>query len=93
MCTVEFNAFLIGKRATQSMRGGNSKEFYDKEGTYNKSKMLVDMHPDCAKIIKRWNRVHHLVNYKPFKKNLLIRKDNFNYKKKTNNYNLKLFKK
>ena len=32
-CTVQFNAFLQAKRATQTVKGGNTKEFYDKEGT------------------------------------------------------------
>ena len=69
MCTVQFNAFLQSKRATQSLRGGNSEEFYDKEGTKNKSQMLVDMHPDVSKMCYKWNRWHHYVNYKSFEVN------------------------
>ena len=76
-CTVEFNCFLIGKRATQSMGGGNTEEFYKGEGTLNKSQMLVDMHPDVTKLVKRWNRWHHVVNYKPFKKNEPLLKDGY----------------
>jgi len=64
--TVQFNAFLQEKRATQTVNGGNSKEFYDEDGTYLKSKMLADMHPDVAKVAKRFNRWHHQVNYKSF---------------------------
>lgn len=74
--TVEFNAFLTGKRATQTMGGGNTEEFYKEEGTLNKSKILVDMHPDVTKLTKKFNRWHHHVNYKPFKNNKLIRKTN-----------------
>ncbi len=92
LCTVEFNVFLISKRATQTMKGGNTAEFYAKEGTLNKSQMLVDMHPDVTKLVKRWNRDHHLVNYKPFKKNLLIKKKNINIEKTLNNYNMILKK-
>lgn len=91
--TAEFNAFLISKRATQTMKGGNTDEFYEKEGTLNKSKMLVDMHPDVTKLVKRWNRWHHKVNYKPFKSNLLIRKEGFNFSKIINEYGLKLIEK
>jgi hypothetical protein len=29
--------------------------------------MLEDMHPDVAKVVWRFNRHHHHVNYKPFK--------------------------
>tara|TARA_Y100000294_G_C8450542_1_gene294517 strand:- start:21 stop:833 length:813 start_codon:yes stop_codon:yes gene_type:complete len=89
-CTVQFNQFLIGKRATQSMRGGNSAEFYDEEGTKNKSQMLADMHPDVARVIWKWNRWHHHVDYKPFKKNILIKKKNLDIKKGINNYGLVL---
>ncbi|AUR89558.1 hypothetical protein NVP1124O_57 [Vibrio phage 1.124.O._10N.286.49.B1] len=72
-CTVQFNAFLCGKVTTQRMRGGNSKEFYDDEGTMPKSKMLEDLHPDVSKVAWRFNRWHHIVNYKPFESNKPIR--------------------
>jgi len=88
-CTVQFNSFLVGKRATQTMRGGNSAEFYDKEGTLNKSQMLVDMHPDVTKLTTKWNRDHHHVNYKPFLNNKLILKEGLNINPKVNNYGMK----
>jgi hypothetical protein len=91
-CTVQFNTFLQGKRATQTMRGGNSDEFYDIEGTYLKSKMLEDMHPEYAKVIKQYNRFHHRVNYKPFKNNILEFKENYKKIQGVNNYGLKLIK-
>lgn len=78
MCTIQFNAFLCGKVTTQRMKGGNTEEFYKHEGTLAKSQMLADLHPDVAKVVWRFNRWHHHVDYKPFKKNKLIRKhDNF----------------
>lgn len=69
LCTVQFNAFLCGKVTTQRMRGGNSKEFYDNEGTKAKSQMLEDLHPDVARVVWKFNRCHHAVNYKPFELN------------------------
>lgn len=75
LCTIQFNVFLCGKVTTQRMRGGNTKEFYDEEGTKPKSQMLADLHPDVAKVVWRFNRWHHHVNYKPFKCNRLIRAD------------------
>jgi len=30
-CTIQFNAFLQGKMATQTVKGGNTEEFYHKE--------------------------------------------------------------
>lgn len=73
LCTIQFNAFLCGKVTTQRMKGGNTKEFYDGEGTLPKSQMIADLHPDVAKVVWRFNRWHHHVDYKPFKKNALIR--------------------
>lgn len=89
-CTVQFNAFLQGKVTTQRMKGGNTEEFYKDEGTYNKSKMLEDMHPDCAKVVWRFNRWHHHVDYKPFKKNKLILKKDIIVPDRINNYGMKL---
>ncbi len=90
-CTIQFNAFLCGKVTTQRMRGGNSKEFYDKDGTLKKSQMLADLHPDVAKVVWRFNRWHHHVYYRPFKDNELIKINDFEYMK-INNYGLKLVK-
>ena len=79
-CTIQFNAFLQGKAATQTVKGGNSEEFYHKEvgldadgiairkedlkvdsseryntdGTLAKSQILVDMHPDVARLVWRY---------------------------------------
>jgi len=91
-CTIQFNAFLCGKVTTQRMRGGNSKDFYDEEGTLPKSEMLADLHPDVAKVVNKFNRVHHHVNYKPFKNNKLIKVDGYELlvgKEKINDYGLK----
>ena len=92
LCTIQFNAFLCGKITTQRMRGGNSADFYDNEGTLPKSQMLADLHPDVAKVVYKFNRWHHHVNYEPFKKNRLIKKINTTNFPKINNYGLKLVK-
>jgi hypothetical protein len=89
-CTVQFNAFLQGKIGTQTLAGGNTEAFYAKEGTYNKSKMLCDMHPDVSTLVWRFNRWHHYVDYLPFKKNKLIFKDDYKIKSGINEYNMKL---
>jgi len=90
LCTIQFNAFLCGKTTTQKMRGGNSAEFYDKEGTLPKSQMLVDLHPDVSRITYKFNRWHHHVDYSVFKQNKLIRKEGWNYSG-INNYGMKLY--
>lgn len=109
-CTVQFNAFLQGKAATQTVKGGNTEEFYHKEGTQdkskwregtlnpegtvNKSQMLVDMHPDVARMVWKYGRWHHYVNYDPFKSNALRFKPGISIDQfpKVNNYNMKLVK-
>lgn len=90
LCTIQFNAFLQGKVTTQRMKGGNTDEFYKEEGTKAKSQILEDMHPDIAKVVWKFNRWHHQVNYKPFKNNKLIRKQNIEIKEQVNEYGMYL---
>lgn len=86
-CTIQFNVFLQDKAATQTIKGGNTAEFYhaegsqDKakwiggtyntEGTINKSQMLVNVHPDVSTVTMKYGRWHHHVDYTPFKANKL----------------------
>jgi hypothetical protein len=89
-CTILFQAFLCNKVRTQVMKGGNTDEFYAKEGTLKKSQMLVEYHPDVSKVVWRYGRWHHEVDYSPFKKNKLIKKKNLNISNVINNYGMKL---
>jgi len=72
--TVEFNAFLQKKMRTQMIGGGNTADFYAKEGTGPKSRMLVQMHPDVTQLVYRFGRIHHHVDYRPFRSNALVRR-------------------
>ena len=97
---VQFNAFLQGKMATQTVSGGNTAEFYHAEntesikegynadGTINKSQMLVDMHPDVATLEWRYGRWHHFVDYTPFKINKLKLKANVKVNQGVNEYGM-----
>jgi hypothetical protein len=84
--TVQFNQFLQMKTTTQVLGGGNTAEFYAKEatmlktkgggqvsdgGTYAKSKMLVDVYPQISKLVWKFGRAHHEVDYSVFAKNRL----------------------
>ena len=71
-CTIQFNLFLCAKRTTQQKKGGNTDEFYDNEGTIPKSQMLVDMHPDVTKMVWKFNRWHHVVDYGGFAQKLKL---------------------
>ncbi len=74
-CTVQFNAFLQRKMATQSMGGGNTAAFYAAEGTLPKSQMLVRLHPDVARLTRKFGRWHHHVDYSGFETKLVRRSD------------------
>lgn len=89
-CTIQFNAFLQDKCATQTVKGGNDKDFYSVEGTKPKSEMLVKLHPDVSELVWKWNRWHHFVNYRPFKRNRLKRKQNLEVASGVNNYGVNL---
>lgn len=72
--TVQFNAFLQFKAATQTVKGGCDADFYSKEGTMPKSKMLAEMHPDVTRLVFKFKRWHHHVDYSGFQSLKLIRK-------------------
>mgnify|MGYP003331996127 FL=1 len=74
-CTVQFNAFLQEKTTTQVLGGGNTAEFYAREGTAPKSIMLKRVHPDVTKLVMKFGREHHHVDYKRFKQPLLRKPD------------------
>ena len=90
-CTVLFNAFLAGKVTTQRMKGGNTCGIYDDTDNRKEfAESLVKQHPDVAKVVWRFNRWHHHVDYRQFKKNKLIKKDGRLIPKGVNNYGMKL---
>jgi len=87
-CTIQFEAFIQYKEMTQSKRGGNTDEFYLKEGTLPKSQMLVAMHPDVTKLVHRFKRWHHHINYKQHFTHPLIRRDDIETKTGVDNYGM-----
>ncbi len=69
-CTVLFNAYLQNKVATQRIKGGNTDELY-RDGTLAKSQMMLATHPDVSRVVWKFNRWHHHVDYRRFKRNQL----------------------
>ena len=66
-------------------------ERYNIDGTINKSQMLEDMHPDVARVVWRYGRWHHYVDYSSFKKIKLRVKQGVKLpENKVNNYGMKL---
>jgi hypothetical protein len=84
-CTVQFLALLQEKMPTQTLKGGNTAEFYEVEGTLRpgsrytdtgtlaKSQMQVHEHPDCSRLSWRFGRWHHHVDYSGFVQQLKLR--------------------
>jgi len=101
-CTVQFNAFLQEKMQTQVLKGGNTDEFYHTEGkvrdgqkyadtgTLAKSMMLARVYPDLCQVVHKFSRIHHEVNYKPFKARKLIRRDDIELPSEPNEYGMRL---
>ena len=90
LCTVLFNAFLIGKVTTMRMNGGNKSIYKKTNNRLQFAQSLKNQHPEIVEVVWRFNRWHHSVNYAPFKKNKLIRNKDIPIKKGVNNYGMKL---
>ncbi len=74
-CTILFQALTSYKAPTLQMKGGNTNELYEQtDKRYEFAKSLYDQHPDIVKIVQRYGRWHHDVDYTPFRFNKLIRK-------------------
>jgi hypothetical protein len=90
-CTVLFNAFLIGKRATLTQTGGNTDTIYNLgDDRLAFAESLAKQHPDVTRVTRRFNRWHHLVDYRRFKKNKLKRKNGIVIPEGVNNYGMVL---
>jgi hypothetical protein len=70
-CTVLFYAFICDKIATMRMKGGNTEELYKDDGRLKMAESLRDQHPDVTKIVWKWNRWQHSVDYSGFKQKLI----------------------
>ena len=95
-CTILFYAFLADKMPTMTMKGGNTEELYkldgQKDGRLLMAQSLQQQHPDVTKIVWKWGRWQHSVDYRPFKNNRLIRKPGVEIPEGVNNYGMKLVK-
>jgi hypothetical protein len=93
-CTILFNAFLADKVATMLMKGGNTDELYrldgQKDGRLIMARSLVEQHPDVVKVIRRWGRWQHSVDYRPFKTNKLRLREGVEIPRGFNEYGLVL---
>lgn len=92
-CTVIFYAFQADKTATLKMKGGNTDELYQGDGRLKMAQSLQEQHPDVTKIVWKFNRWQHKVDYSRFKYNKLMLRDDVVIEPGVNNYGMKLVKK
>ena len=88
-CTILFNAFLIEKATTMTVKGGMTPH-YQGDGRWKMAEELRQKHPDVTTITYKWGRWQHQVDYRPFKKNRLIRKPGLEIPEGPNEYGMKL---
>jgi hypothetical protein len=88
-CTINFVAFLQHKMTTMTMKGGNTDILYSK-GTTAKASMTAAQHPDVCRVIARFGRVHHYIDYSRFKGLGLIMQDGLKIKDGIDNYGMRL---
>tara|TARA_R100000742_G_C4263756_1_gene81627 strand:- start:171 stop:1001 length:831 start_codon:yes stop_codon:yes gene_type:complete len=88
--TILFYAFIQQKSQTLTVKGGNEDIYQDTDNRKEFAESLKKQHPDVVKVVWKFNRWHHQVNYKPFKKNKLKKIDGLKIKKGVNNYGMKL---
>lgn len=91
---VQFNAFLIDKAQTMTVKGGMT-DYYQSDECEGRKKFVEELmaaHPDCVRLTWKFKRWHHEVNYGPWRKNKLIRVENYDeiVKKGIDNYGMEL---
>jgi hypothetical protein len=88
-CTILFNAFLIEKSVTMTVKGGMTP-YYQGDGRLKMVQELQAKHPDVVKITRKWGRWQHQVDYRPFKNNQLRKRTDIEIPTGVNNYGMKL---
>lgn len=73
-CTLQFVAFLAAKIATMTVKGGMTDYYEKTDKRLEFAKELQRAHPDVVKIVQKYGRWHHQVDYRPFRANKLIRR-------------------
>lgn len=73
-CTFLLNTVLAKKKPTLTTSGGNTDELYQGDGRLKMAESLREQHPDVTRVVWKWGRWQHSVNYRKFKLNKLVAK-------------------
>ncbi len=91
LCTVLFNAFCVKKIRTMKVKGGNTDDLYQGDGRLRMARTLQELWPEHVKVIWRFGRPQHYVDWSKFKHRLKRRTDiDWDKIPKVNNYGMKL---
>ena len=96
-CTALFCSLLMdkgqtaGAKGSKPMSGGNTDNVYN-SGDHRRAfaESLAEQHPDCVKVVWKFNRWHHEVDYSAFKNNQPIIKQSVTPTANVNEYGMKL---
>jgi hypothetical protein len=89
-CTILFNAFLADKETTMQMKGGNTDDLYQGDGRRRMAESLREQHPDVTLVTWKWGRWQHHVDYRPFRRNQLIRRQGVEIPEGVDNFGMVL---
>jgi len=89
LCTILFNAFLIEKSVTMTVKGGMT-DHYQGDGRWKMAEELRRKHPDVTKVTRKWGRWQHHVDYSPFEGNRLIKRSDLDVAPGVDNYGMRL---
>jgi hypothetical protein len=73
--TILFNAFMVNKIRTMTMKGGNTDDLYAADGRLKMARILERTWPGVVTVSRRYGRPQHVVNWKKFETPLVRRTD------------------
>ena len=92
-CLVSFNIVSAGKIATLTMKGGNTDTIYIKNGRLKMARELERRWPGIVRVIRRFRRTQHFVDWSRFDENKPIRRKDLDWNKiKKYRYHLEMIK-
>lgn len=75
LTTILVNTFMVDKKRTMTMKGGNSDELYADDGRLRMARTLEKAWPDVVSVGWRWGRPQHVVDWSRFITPLELRND------------------
>jgi hypothetical protein len=90
-CTVLVQAFVVEKKRTMTVKGGNTDDLYQGDGRLVMARSLERMWPGVVKTTREYGRPQHAVNWRKFTTPLQLRDDiDLAQLPKTDEYGLEL---